>query len=48
MMMKVMDDMWDDEWIMKGEWVCWVDEGMQWCENEYSYKVRYLKTVKEN
>ena len=44
MMMKVMDDIWDDEWIMKGEWTCWwVDERMQWCEDEYSYKVRLLK-----
>ena len=49
MMMKVMDDRWDDEWIVKGEWSCWwVDERMQWCEDEYSYKVRHLKNVKEN
>ena len=44
MMMKVMDDRWDDEWIVKGEWSCWwVDERMQWCEDKYSYKVRHLK-----
>ena len=42
-MLKVMDDGWNGEWIMKGEWVLMSDERMQWWQDEYTYEINDLK-----
>ena len=42
-MLKVMDDGWNGEWVMKGEWVSMSDERMQWWQDEYTYEINDLK-----
>ena len=46
-MLKVMDDGWNDVWIMNDEWVLMSDERMQWWQDEYTYEINDLKIWKK-